>query len=272
MDIWHAIQANDIDFVRQFAESVREGKCNIDIPNKLGETPLVRALKFARAEIVQILLENGADVEWRDADGRTPLVWASLHRQSDITRILLDHGADREACDKCGWTALIMACHTGNIEISRTLIERGADLRTVTSNGATPFSGAIRGGWRIAKYIGECVASNRDLPYSTAPISLFPMPYSETNPFSALMGELLPLYLERAVIDPGFGCDMERDIAGILHAIRSPDASGETLLCGKPEIENLEKALRSLRSIDYTERTRKEDDSKNASYIFDMEL
>ena len=86
------------------------------------------------------------------------------------------------------------------------------------------------------------------------------------------MGKLLPLYLERAVKDAEFGRDMKRDIAGILHAIRSPDASGETLLCEEPEIGSLEKTLRSLRLIDYTERTRKEDDPEDASYTFDMEL
>lgn len=44
-----------------------------------GETPLHRAAAFSSAEIIQILLDSGADREVRDAHGNSPLSWASLH-------------------------------------------------------------------------------------------------------------------------------------------------------------------------------------------------
>ncbi|MEM7381764.1 MAG: ankyrin repeat domain-containing protein [Bacteroidota bacterium] len=44
-----------------------------------GETPLHRAAAYADENIIQYLLDHGADKEARDAYGDTPLSWASRH-------------------------------------------------------------------------------------------------------------------------------------------------------------------------------------------------
>jgi ankyrin repeat protein len=44
-----------------------------------GETPLHRAAAFGDAEVIQTLLDAGADRTARDANGDTPLSWASWH-------------------------------------------------------------------------------------------------------------------------------------------------------------------------------------------------
>jgi ankyrin repeat protein len=54
-----------------------------------GETPLHRAAAFANAEAIQMLLDEGAIRETKDANGDTPLTWASWHlRPRDILRML----------------------------------------------------------------------------------------------------------------------------------------------------------------------------------------
>lgn len=75
-----------------------------------GETPLHRAAAYAGAELVEYLLDHGADREARDVNGDSPLSWASEHlRPGNIlallafgehrigeysqTRITSDHGA-----------------------------------------------------------------------------------------------------------------------------------------------------------------------------------
>lgn len=44
-----------------------------------GETPLHRAAAFADEDIIQLLLDYGADKKARDANGDSPLTWASMH-------------------------------------------------------------------------------------------------------------------------------------------------------------------------------------------------
>jgi cytohesin len=46
-----------------------------------GETPLHRAAAFASIEIVQLLLQAGADRAIQDVHGETPHVWAGWHRR-----------------------------------------------------------------------------------------------------------------------------------------------------------------------------------------------
>lgn len=75
-----------------------------------GETPLHRAAAYADGEIIDLLLEAGADREARDAHGDSPLTWASRHLRPgailrqlsfppfsigfrSVQRMTADHGA-----------------------------------------------------------------------------------------------------------------------------------------------------------------------------------
>ena len=46
-----------------------------------GETPLHRAAAFASVDVVQLLLQAGADRAMQDVHGETPHIWAGWHRQ-----------------------------------------------------------------------------------------------------------------------------------------------------------------------------------------------
>lgn len=77
-----------------------------------GETPLHRAAAYGDAEIIQLLLDHGADKAARDAHGDSPLSWASAHlRPGVILRLLAfgphqmsEAGAAQLTSDHgCGW-------------------------------------------------------------------------------------------------------------------------------------------------------------------------
>jgi len=58
-----------------------------------GETPLHRAAAFASADTIQLLLDNGAKIDAKDANGDSPLTWASWHLRPDsVLRKLLYDG------------------------------------------------------------------------------------------------------------------------------------------------------------------------------------
>lgn len=55
-----------------------------------GETPLHRAAAFGNENIINLLLEAGADPSCKDANGDTPLSWGSWYlRESSILKLLL---------------------------------------------------------------------------------------------------------------------------------------------------------------------------------------
>jgi excisionase family DNA binding protein len=68
--------------------------------------PLIEAAYEGNTVQVQALLEEGADVNEKDAAGRTPLMIAANRGHTYVVQLLLDRGADAGASDHQGLTAL----------------------------------------------------------------------------------------------------------------------------------------------------------------------
>lgn len=91
------------------------------------------ASKYSTSEIVRILLEAGADVNFKGYSGQTALMSAPT---PEIARILLEAGADVNAKDDNGKTALMCASgYDSNLEIVKMLLEAGADVNTKCNGG-----------------------------------------------------------------------------------------------------------------------------------------
>ena len=58
-----------------------------------GETPLHYAAAYGNAEVIQLLLDAGADKEAEDVHGETPLSWASRHQRPGAILDLLKYGS-----------------------------------------------------------------------------------------------------------------------------------------------------------------------------------
>ena len=57
--------------------------------------PLIYAIDFNQVELINILLDKGADIESRDYSGATPLAHAALWKMNiDAIKILIKRGAD----------------------------------------------------------------------------------------------------------------------------------------------------------------------------------
>ena len=69
------------------------------------EAAIVLAAKFGDAEIIQTLIDVGAEIDARDDTGRTALFFAQVG--SDVFSRLLAAGADVKATDRDGNTILI---------------------------------------------------------------------------------------------------------------------------------------------------------------------
>ena len=91
---------------------------------------------------VQLLLEEGTNMEAADQDGWTPLRGASRNGHVEVVRLLLEKGADVDAADKVGRASLYEASQCGHIEVVRLLLEKGAKVKVASQDGWAPLHGA----------------------------------------------------------------------------------------------------------------------------------
>lgn len=79
-----------------------------------GGSPLHKAVYYEKPELVQLLLDAGADVSVLSYGGLTPLHFAAMNDNCTIINMLLSAGADKRAKDDDGDTAADIAAQRGN--------------------------------------------------------------------------------------------------------------------------------------------------------------
>jgi ankyrin len=115
------------------------------------QTPLHVASYFGKLDIVQLLLDHGANVDALDKFGKTPLHYISKSKNKskavgiDVAQLLLKHGGNVNAETKNQRTPLHVASYFGKLEIAQVLIEHGANVNASEFFGETPLHYVSRG-------------------------------------------------------------------------------------------------------------------------------
>ena len=78
-------------------------------------------------QIVELLIENGADVNFANSNGVTALIWASRGGHIETIKVLISKSADVNSKDKNGKTALTYALLKENSKIVNLLKASGAN-------------------------------------------------------------------------------------------------------------------------------------------------
>ena len=125
---------------------------------------LIGAAVNGDVECVKVLLDEGADVNYRNQNGfivniqsktmdswgnrkgYTPLMCAAEAGKENCVNFLVNAGADVNMCNDEGDTAIIAASKGGNIKVIKFLLESGADVNAVGTLGNTALMEAARNG------------------------------------------------------------------------------------------------------------------------------
>ena len=113
-----------------------------------GDTAIMKASRRCDgSNVVAFLLEKGAninDTEIRDTIDQTPIIVAAQGGCKDIVEMLLQAGANIEHRNDQGENALISAAQEGHKEIVKMLLDAGANINQENADGETALDLAIR--------------------------------------------------------------------------------------------------------------------------------
>jgi hypothetical protein len=75
-------------------------RVSIDVSNASGQTPLILAARHGHKEIVEFLLEQGADVNASDNEGKNAWYHAAFNHHDSVAKILVQHGATWQSIER----------------------------------------------------------------------------------------------------------------------------------------------------------------------------
>lgn len=115
LDLWTAASQGNLEAVRRYLAAGAEIDATFVAPGipTSGATPLHLAVLADQCEMVDFLVEKGANVNARqkNEDGGTPLHWAAFLGRIEVARRLIEAGADVNAEDNRERTPLDVANH-----------------------------------------------------------------------------------------------------------------------------------------------------------------
>lgn len=114
--------------------------------NQQGYTPLhlvIQSSSAGRDECFDYMVERGCDDRIKAPGGVSSLMLAAMHGRAQIVQQLLDYGAEVNEPDDEGNSILQVACSGGHIGVVRRLLEHGVDPNTPAASGYPPIYFAI---------------------------------------------------------------------------------------------------------------------------------
>jgi hypothetical protein len=109
-------------------------------PDALGGQVVSSAARKGRIEMLELLLDGGADPNLKRTDRQSPVAAAVIHHQREAVDVLLARGADVRSAKRPGESPLLYAVDVG---IAERLLDAGADVDARDARGGTALMGAV---------------------------------------------------------------------------------------------------------------------------------
>lgn len=136
---------NSFDSIKLLVSTAMEIKKLLDTGNINGNTPLHLASYHQNPEVVQYLIDKGADVTAKNKKGNTPFIEAILGNNKEVVAMFLELGVDPKIVNSEGKNVLHFlssSCH--NPELTKFFLEKGVDVNAEDNDGYTPLNTACQ--------------------------------------------------------------------------------------------------------------------------------
>ena len=112
-----------------------------------GETALMIASRTGTVAGIKLLLAHGAKLDAVDSrKGQNALMWAAAEGHSDVVDLLINSGADVKLASVAGFTPLIFAAQKGDTHSVASLLAAGLDPNYLLPNKTSVLQVAVLGG------------------------------------------------------------------------------------------------------------------------------
>lgn len=137
-----AVENNDLAAVTL---AIKQG-INVNIPNEMDLTPFYIAAFYGHKDIAdKIAAAKSFDINIKEINGFTQLYIAAGEGHHEVVQMLLEKGADETISNPTGETPLHVAVRNNHINAVRSLLEKGANPNIKDMDGSTPLHYAASG-------------------------------------------------------------------------------------------------------------------------------
>ena len=138
IELIDAIKKKDFETFKKIIEEKEITDLNLLGNN--GETPINYAVKYGTPEIVGYLIDKGiCNINEVIGSEPTPLMVACIVEETEMVNLLIEKGADLEIKDSDGDTALLLAALYKNAHIICSLILAGANVDAKNNLGQNVY-------------------------------------------------------------------------------------------------------------------------------------
>ncbi|KAI4893582.1 hypothetical protein NFI96_021375, partial [Prochilodus magdalenae] len=124
-DLHRAVKMNDKE---QLLKVLQSGTVTVDVPDRLGFTPLMVAAQRGFISLVKVLVQNGADVNMKNSSGKDSLMLACFSGYLEVVSYLRECGASWMSTDRGGCCALHWAADGGHLPVLEYLLQDGCEV------------------------------------------------------------------------------------------------------------------------------------------------
>ena len=147
-DLLDACHGGEFDLARSLVSS----GTSVDYQDEEhGYTPAMCCCFNDHANILQFLIDQGADKDRANNDGSTAVFVSAQNNSHECLNLLLQHGADKDKATNNGTTPVHISAHQNHHECLVLLLQNGADANKARNDGWTPLHTAAD------KNSSECV-------------------------------------------------------------------------------------------------------------------
>ena len=139
------MQAVYKDCSKEVLKAIIDHGADVNAADKQNRTALWIGCYKSNIDAINVLLKAGADtnIALDDSSGICLMYAANKECSKEVLQVIIEHGADVNATNKHNVTALWRACNKSNTDAINVLLNAGADTNIALDNGGTCLMQAV---------------------------------------------------------------------------------------------------------------------------------